>query len=129
MIPFASLLHSLPRLASIRPFLWAMFAQCECPAIVLQSVVEQQRSSGVVNAFVPPTPLLLYSTFVLSRFLLCQPSGRRFFGNFLRRLLGDFHRFLSGNHRLRWRFFWLSLIRCFSGLLFPSGRLFLCIRT
>src|SRR4051812_31306566 len=67
MIPLASLLHSLPRLASMSPFLWAIFAQCECPAIVLKSGVEQQRSSGVVEALA--SRLLHYSCTPLSSYL------------------------------------------------------------
>src|ERR1700754_2071369 len=46
MMPFASLLHSLPRLLSITDFLRAMFAQCECPAIAGEDAGYGMRGSG-----------------------------------------------------------------------------------
>src|SRR3954447_26287296 len=92
MIPLASLLQSFPRLLSINDFLWAMFAQCEWPAIA----VTQYRTRGLVEQAQRwlryfSSPLLLI---LLPWFLLCKSSSRGLFRALLRRLLGDFRRLL-----------------------------------
>ena len=66
---------------------------------------------------------------LLAWFLLCQLSSRRFLRDLLRRLLGNFRRFLCRRHRLRWRLLWLLLIRCFGRLLFRGCGLLLCLRS
>src|ERR1051326_325657 len=59
--------------------------------------VVEQRSRVVATENIPgysTTPLLIYSTFLLSRFLLCQPPRGWLLSAFFCRLLGNFCWFL-----------------------------------
>src|SRR3954454_21053797 len=95
IIPLASLLHSLPRLASMSPFLWAILAQCECPAMVGES------SSGVVRqwsrAITWTTQLLHYSSTPLYLgFFFVSFRVVAFFATFFVGFLVIFDGFLTG---------------------------------